>query len=396
MRNRSLRLRPRRAGACRLVFVTLSALGLPASPPAAAAPRIGDPGSVFDPAKFDARYPDAKEWAKAGVEGGIPFRQQTPVVARLKPGDDIHAAVQKAGAGVVLLAPGVHPLVKEIVMKSKVILRGEDREKTILEYGTGDKNQRLVVLFKKAERAGLEDVTLRHKHIAQMDPSVYLGKYANHPDFIQNNDAAVEMIGAKNCWVQNCQILFSISRPVRIWGNSTHITMRDNVVDKSLHKGGKGAGYYEVVGGTYVLLYNERVTNIRHICLDGTIDYTVLVHVVHGVDINWHCIPPMAKSLVERCEFIQQENRHTWGQWSHYRDAVDPSNRIYQCKPTYDDGAVYFVNWPGEGKEAKGDPFIKKLDQPPPKSGTLYPVTGVHRPPDDPRAAGKKPAGGGR
>jgi hypothetical protein len=389
------RLRLRRNRLAGLAVATASLLGLHAPRlDAAPPPRIGDPGSVFDPAKADPRYPDAKEWARAGVEGGIPFRHQSPVVARLKPGDDVATAVQKARAGVVLLAPGVYPLAKEIAMKSQVILRGEDREKTILEYGSGDKNQRIAVHFKKTDRAGLEDLTLRHKHIAQLDPAVYLGKYANHPDFVQNDDAAVEMTGAKNCWVQNCQILFSISRPVRVWGNSAHVTLRDNIVDKCLHKGGKGAGYYEIVGATYVLLYNERVTNIRHICLDGTIDYSVLVHVVHGVDINWHCIAPMAKSLVEECEFIQQEHRHTWGQWCHYRQAVDASNRIYRCKPGYDDGSVYFTNFPGEGDAAKGGPFIKKLDQPPPKSGTLYPVTGVHRPPDEPRGAAKINAAG--
>jgi hypothetical protein len=62
-----------------------------------------------------------------------------------------------------------------------------------------------------------------------------------------------------------------------------------------------------------------------------------------------------------------------------------PDNLIYMTKPGFDDGQVYH---PVHG----GKPFIQKADLPQPKFGTLFPVTGVHRPPDDPRAAAPLPA----
>lgn len=39
--------------------------------------RVGDSGSVPDPARFDDAYPDMKEWAAAGVRGGIPAQGGT-------------------------------------------------------------------------------------------------------------------------------------------------------------------------------------------------------------------------------------------------------------------------------------------------------------------------------
>jgi hypothetical protein len=34
-----------------------------------------------------------REWARAGVEGGIPLRRSLPIKKRLKPGDDLQAAM---------------------------------------------------------------------------------------------------------------------------------------------------------------------------------------------------------------------------------------------------------------------------------------------------------------
>ena len=355
---------------------------------AALPPRIGDRGSVFDPSKFDPAWPIAREFAKAGVEGGIPPRSAVPVRARLKPGDDIQAAVDRAGpGGAVLLAPGLHRRTQPIRMKSGVVLRGSGRDSAIIEYDCTTGGQvGQAVLFKDCEGAGLEDLALRHAKVFAMDPAAYVGKYQNFPDLPTGNYAAIEILGkgTRNCWVQSCAILCSASRPLRIHGGPSHVTLRDNLTDRSLHKGGQGSGYYEVVGAAYVLLYNETIQNIRHICLDATCDYTVLVHCQVGVDINWHCIPPMRNTLVESV-VSRVRPGHPWPPLCHYRDPSGPDNYIYKfdaesdkgnCDTSPDPSRVFTLrtNWDEK-------PWVYPVDRPAPRTGTLYPVTGVHRPP---------------
>ncbi len=340
--------------------------------------RIGDPGSVFDPSRYDAAYPNSKEWAKAGVQGGVPFRTQTPVVARVEPGGNIQAAINSVGGspGVVLLARGVHPITQRIELRDNVILRGEDRDETIVSYDIGSAGRGglgLCILMRKIERAGLEDLTLQHARVAELDHDKYHESYTNHPEWASGDNATVEINKARNCWVQHCKIIWNVNRPVRVWAGSSHITLRDNIVDYAVQRGGQGSSYYEVVGATYVLMYNEKVSRIRHVCLDGTIDYCVLTHCHLEVDVNWHCIPPMGKSLVTDCYAGAREAGHRWPPFCHYVDPVPTSNLIYKCTPEWNDGRVYCTEHPGK-------PFVKDSGRPPPKHGTLYPVTGRHIP----------------
>jgi hypothetical protein len=360
-----------------LGYAICAAAALVAGPALGATPtpRVGDPGSVFDPKKYDDRFPDAKEFAKAGVEGGIPVAKT--IARKVKPGESIQAAVDGCPRGqVVLLLAGVHQTDKPIAMKSGVILRGENREKTVIEYGVKDKDARLILNFRKVEFAGVEDLTVRNAAVAALDPKTYLMKYDNYPGFKHDDTAAVEFVGAKNCWVQNSQILYSVSRPVRIFGDSAHLTLRDNLIDVALHKGGGGSGYYEIVGAKYVLLYNETIKNIRHLCLDGVCEYSVVLDCRLSVDVNWHTIAPMNHTLIEGCTSDANRNGHQWGLFSHYKDAVGKDNYIYKFSPQYNDGAVYGPVW--SGKDDPGGYIQKKSEGP--KTGTLYPVTGARAP----------------
>jgi hypothetical protein len=264
--------RPLLRGLHLLFLLLLGLMEAPAEPQETAAktsrnsPRIGDPGSQFDPTKYDDRFPLSKEWAKAGVEGGIPARTATPIVARLKPGDDLQTSLQKAAKGVVLLKAGVYKIEKTLSLGNGVILRGENPETTILEFGVeGAPDLLTAISIKKVDRVGLEDLTLRNKRIAALEPNSYLEKYDNFPGFPHNDAATIELDKATNAWIQNCRVLFSVSRPLRIFGGSAHVTVRDTTIDVALHKGGGGSGYCEVVGASYVLFYNDTVTNIRHI-----------------------------------------------------------------------------------------------------------------------------------
>jgi len=211
-------------------------------PRPAATPRVGDPGSVFDPAKYDARSPDMKQWAKAGVEGGIPAREATRVVARLKPGDDIQATIARAGKGVILLAAGTYSFpalerwspkttAARIALPGGAILRGEDKEKTVLEHCGVD--------LHNIEQAGMEDLTFSESPIPR--------------DF--HGGAAVDIRGSKNCWVQNCRFLRAEHNTIRV-GDSRHVTLRDNYTER----GAETDGYYFLAhGAAHVLVFNETV-----------------------------------------------------------------------------------------------------------------------------------------
>lgn len=97
--------------------------------------QIGGPESLPDTGRMDDRFPDTLEWVKAGVEGGIPLREEVPVRVTIAPGDDIQEAINgvaKSGYGVVLLTPGWYPITKCIQMQTGVVLRGKDREKCVI------------------------------------------------------------------------------------------------------------------------------------------------------------------------------------------------------------------------------------------------------------------------
>jgi len=100
------------------------------------------------------QHPDMERWSKAGVTGGIP--QGLPVQKTIQAGADLQAAineVQDLGGGVLLLQNGTYNVSEEILMKSNVVVRGEDREQTRIEHRysgtsgkTWDKWENLVCL----------------------------------------------------------------------------------------------------------------------------------------------------------------------------------------------------------------------------------------------------------
>ena len=45
--------------------------------------QLGDAGWVLDESKYDNRFPEMREYAKAGVKGGIPYRDDTPIMLTL-------------------------------------------------------------------------------------------------------------------------------------------------------------------------------------------------------------------------------------------------------------------------------------------------------------------------
>ncbi|MBC8155829.1 MAG: right-handed parallel beta-helix repeat-containing protein, partial [Bacteroidetes bacterium] len=160
---------------CRILCFLLlagAAFGQPRQP--------GDAGWLADESRFDPRFPDMKEWAKAGVEGGIPVRSQTPVRQRLAPGQALQPAIDAvaaAGGGVLLLAKGDYPIRQPIILKTGVILRGQSRDSTRLlvllkanffRYNNGQSATAFSAT--DAERIGVENLTIKYAAVA-FDPN---------------------------------------------------------------------------------------------------------------------------------------------------------------------------------------------------------------------------------
>src|SRR3954462_5481109 len=166
----------------RRVFCLLALL-LSAGSAFAAAVRVGDPDSKPDAAKFDENYIDMKEWAEAGVRGGIPKRESLKIVKTLKAGDDIQAAIDDAGksGGVVLLSPGVYPIKKCLQLRNGVVLRGQNKDGVVLENtmrASRLTDADFTVRFPAIKHAGLEDLTMRHAEVAKIGLAAYAERVA--------------------------------------------------------------------------------------------------------------------------------------------------------------------------------------------------------------------------
>ena len=387
------------------------------SPIQAAEPRIGDPESVHDPALDDPRFPQMREWAQAGVQGGIPRVEN--ILATLQPGDDLVANLAEiyeqtknietpGPKGVVLLEPGDYEINDSnsgdrygvvgtfalLWLPKGIVLRGKDRDTTVIRYkvtvdtheGKSEPTNARYALG-LSEWSGVENLTLINKAVEEIDPTVYMGKYDNF-DVAGGKIGGVGSFGADeyqstvtdkkkplNGWVQNCKILKSGSHPVMI-ERVSHVTLRDNIVDIAMNKGDGGAGYYFLFGAWYVLAYNETISNIRHVSVQDC-QYCVMHSLLSRVDVNWHSGDAMRFGLLERSR-VEPREGHPWGAIAHYVDPVKEGNLLYQVLPAYETG-IWALR-----ENYEEEPWIYDVsDGLPPVADTLYPVTGQHLPPPD-------------
>lgn len=273
-------------------------------------PRIGDPGWVLDTSSLAPRFSDdMQEWALAGVEGGIPPRDALHVRATISPGDDIQAAIDSAaarGGGVVVLAAGEYRIEQTISLRDSVVLRGSGAESTVLRsvmtaewLGFGEP-MKTTILMDQVSRAGLEDLTVYYRpdHIDYPPQDKEFFNAYNCPDCgdrIFYNDTqgdadlyvqSVAMYSSQNCWIDKCRIVESGSTTINLW-HSSHITCRDNVVDRAHNKFG-GQGYYALTGSDHCLLYNEHIRRIRHLSLQVGARHNVVYDCMIEVDVNFH------------------------------------------------------------------------------------------------------------
>lgn len=379
--------------------------GVPDIGECAGKPRVGDPESVYDASLDDPRYPMMKAWATAGVTGGIPKADN--VAAELGPSDGlvaIQAAIDSAAVSVkndvrpetfkvIKLKKGryeinggeLNPI---LVVKSGVILRGESRDETILAFTTARNGAEYDFSIGLKAWSGLESVTVTNQYVETLDESTYVGKFEN----VLTNDVGAKLSGVtlqgNNSWVQGTRISKIGTHPVFI-GNRHHCTLRDNIVEKSLNKGGGGRGYYYIADkASYNLIYHEYIADLRHFTYLLGVNHNVVLNVTAKVDLNFHNKPQMVNNLFEGVR-SEIPHSHRWGKgssWGFGWYTVDVTkedhNVAYKMStlPDYPDTKAYLVlrNYT---TKPDGHAF---LEIPSPRAGTFYPVTGCREPPPSP------------
>lgn len=268
----------------------------------------------------DPNYPVVAEFAKAGVEGGIPNNRD--VVITLNPGDNIQAAIDDAGAsggGVVFLNDGTYYINKTIDFQDNVTLRGASRESVILRSNirsTWSQGKQDTFVFDDDRYSGIEDLTIDYK-VPNLTPEDGEGlEEERNGDYFTNdpngrNDLYVRQINIKqnssNNWVDNVSILNSGTDPILVRGD--HNTLSNNLVDRAYNKGREGNGYYRITGD-YNLIDGETVTRIRHFSLERGAEYNVVTNSEFEVDINFHDGDD-GNNLVES-NTINLPNWHGW------------------------------------------------------------------------------------
>ncbi|MDB5298226.1 MAG: hypothetical protein JWO31_4209 [Phycisphaerales bacterium] len=394
--------------------VAVAAALLFAASPARAAPRVGDADSKPDPAQFDPNYSDMKEWAAAGVRGGIPARDATAVFRTLKPGDDVQAAVDAAGkdvtgtvtgsAGgkdatsggrVVLLSPGTYPVKKVIDLRPGVVLRGQAKDLVVLENVM--RSPRLTadaftVRFAGVARAGLEDLTVRHAEVARLGLGVYAERVAgaaNDPGGVADlHVGGVLLADATDCWVDNVNVLHSGSHPLEAAG--WRATVRDTLIDGAFNKGeagspaGSGNVYFAVTGG---LMTRCAIRNTRHgLVVRDTLSgracaFNVFLDLDVTGDVNFHGNRRDSGHNLFEGVLVRSLTTHGWPAWAYWkREEVGVGNLAFGS-----------IGWGGSAADAFAstradkvytftgmrDPnVLGELETPAPAHGTLYAVTG--------------------
>lgn len=265
---------------------------------------LGGDDICFDEGLYDPSYPMMKEWAKAGVEGGIPSHDKTEVKYIVSPSDDfvsILCKVSDKGGGVILLKKGDYLLKQTLNIPSNVIIRGENREETRIlvdmhgyHFSTG-KPTSSALCMDKVERSGIENMTIKYV-TPDFEPRDKQHVYDSwekeifHVQEKRDTTLFVDMVlivNSRNCWVDNCQILWSGNDAIRIV-NSEHITCRGNYIDRSYNKCDGGMGYYNIIGSKYILSCYEKVRRIRHYAIHLGSKYCVAINNDFEIDVNFH------------------------------------------------------------------------------------------------------------
>lgn len=355
---------------------------------------VGGESACLDKKLLDPAYPMMEDWAKAGVEGGIPERGKLKICREITSGNDINQAmlqVSDMGGGVLLLREGVYTVNETLEVPSGVVLRGADRENVILSvkmkgrFSKGRTVTTAALSCNNVIRAGIEDLTIKYE-AADFEPVDKSHVYDTWTEDVfhkkEMRDTSLFVVSvwfenARNCWLDNCRILCSGDDPVRIT-NSTHITCRKNFIDRCYNKCDGGMGYYNIINSSYILSCYEKVRRIRHFAVHLGSKYCVAVNNDFEVDVNFHD-GDEGYNLIENNRIIIP----VWHSWHCFQMGAPNLHRapgawnvLYNnfayfklAGPEYSErDVVYLMNTKFDAEK------IIKTDLSAPVGGTFYPV----------------------
>ncbi len=303
---------------------------------------------------IDARYPAMAEWAKAGVTGGIPA--SLSLIATVKPGDDVQAAINGASpnGGVIAFAPGEYVLTEPLRLRSGILLRGANPRTTKLHLkmrGTrppardhaGLSRGTTGVLLQSVERAGLANFTIVFDESLPPppDPRTSRVAYADDPNGQANlHVVSVRFFAARDCWIQNCTILNSGSHPLIIEA-SRHVTV-DQVTISGAYNKGPQSGCVTLAGSEFTLLDGLTVRDVNYTALREAASgqpcrHNVMVNARIEGDIRFRD-PGTANNLLQNCVIAVPawHNRPALTQRTEEGDdrPPGPGNLLYLCTVT--------------------------------------------------------------
>lgn len=390
--------------------VVFYSVGVSFSPPNNTnALNVGDPGVTVDYSKLDADYPQMERWAKAGVEGGIPFTTDFQKTNMINPGSsaDINSAISamkstlEAGEkGLVILKNGSYNINASVVMQSQVSLIGESRDEVVCSISMDGGE---AFSFNNVQRCGIYSLTIR----GSWPEPKYDWNYGidENREFTNDNISVRLKNGTKNCWLDNVKILNSARDPLRCPADQN--TFRNLIVDGCKRKAGGAEGYFFIQGRDN-LVTGCSVTHLRHISLQGdNVEYNVVYDNDFIQEVSFHSgdngnnliefnritlpsdMPPIEAG--ETGPYPETENGKPiyfaiMGPWSTqhsnsafpnyiYRNSCLQLNHNYgSSTPWSDDSKVYF------GPKQKGLSIQERIDNFPeyekgvPQGGTLYAI----------------------
>lgn len=360
---------------------------------------IGGPNAMINSLKFDEGYPQMREWAKAGVEGGIPLlSEQAASIAHAFVSGTSAADIQKVLDAnkdkkdfVILLQNGEYYFDNRgIKLYGGQTLLGESRDGVKINVANAQISP--VIDLKDAQKAGVRRLsivgTFRGGNPGPMDNwQVISGG--------DGKQVVINMRGnCRNSFVDDVYLKNSASHPICVGGS--HNTVRATEVDGAWNKGGGFQGYF-YIGGEYALITGCKVVNLRHFSMQ---DPSSKYNVIYGNDltqeVSFHNNDG-GNNLVERNK-ITIPNYFTdrppfLGPWS-TQHKVGPENYIYGnvCSdPKYDSKHGGNNKWSDNTKVFVGPKYVTSggvptsglercynnfpdSGRPVPHGGTFYPV----------------------
>ncbi len=266
---------------------------------------------VVMPERFDPLYPTMQQWSQAGVVAAD-MQQESPLVVRLKPGDDLAAAVAQENI-TIHLAPGNYPLDETLSLGNHVILQGSGIGRTRLVIKLSERQsapsedaslavpEATGVLFANTIGSGIENLSITMEE-TQLEP--------NRRDNLHLT--LVSFKSSRSSWLKNCELLNAGSHPLLL-ENSSHLTIEGTEIYGIGNKS-DSLGIVILSGVEYCLLDGMLISDINHVLLRGGTDgskshYNVIANNRITVDVRFESLNT-DHNLLENCAIAVPPTHH--------------------------------------------------------------------------------------